>query len=545
MRQRWALLTFLCVSAGWACGGATDTAVGTSAAGDAAPARRAIDVDGGQITGIAPAPGDEVWIYKGIPFAAPPVSDLRWRPPQPVAPWTGVKEVKSAAPACLQTKRPDDSFYGQIVEAMSEDCLYLNIWTAAQEGAHAPVMVWIHGGGLTSGHGAEATYDGSALARRGAVIVTVNYRLGAFGYLAHPLLAAESEHKASGNYGILDQIAALQWVQRNIARFGGNPERVTIFGESAGSWSVHHLVASPLAKGLFHGAIGQSGGGFGQFGAAYPKAQTEAEGAQFVKALLGVAAPTPAAMRAKTGEAILAAVPRGPGSRFSPTIDGWVFPDSIRQIFADGRQNPVPVIVGSTADEGTSLGALAGGPVTPETFRANATKAYGALAKRFLTIYGAANPNEALKSQDAAFTDQHFGWEMRTWARLSAARDIPVYYYFFSRVAPGPDAARLGAFHASEIVYVFDNLGKSPFPYANRAYDDTDRALAHQMASYWVNFAKAGNPNGDGGLPVWPPYTREKDEVLELGDTIRVSQAVRAARLDFMDRYDEARRAHK
>lgn len=542
MRRRWAMAAWLCASTGWACGG---PAVVNAPAADTAPDRRVVDVEGGRIAGASLAPGGtngtdgQVRAFKGIPFAAPPVGRLRWQPPQPVVPWTGVKDATTAGPACLQTKRPDDSFYGQIVETMSEDCLYLNVWTAAQEGARAPVMVWIHGGGLTGGHGAEATYDGAALARRGVVVVTVNYRLGVLGYLAHPSLSAESEHKASGNYGILDQIAALQWVQRNIARFGGNPDRVTIFGESAGSWSVHHLVASPLAKGLFHGAIGQSGGGFGDFGAAYPRAQTEADGEAFTSALLGGAPPTLDAMRAKSGDEVLA-VKRRPGSRTSPTIDGWVFPASIRQIFADGRQNPVPVIVGSTADEGTSLGAGSGAPPTPEAFRGSATKTYGPLAASFLTVYGAA-ADDVLKSQVAAFTDQHFGWEMRTWARQSSDRGLPVYAYFFSRVAPGRDAARLGAFHASEIVYVFDNLGKSPFAYANREYDDTDRALSTQMAAYWVNFAKTGDPNGEG-LPAWPRYARDADEVLEFGDTVHVSRAVRAARLDFMDRFDASRR---
>jgi para-nitrobenzyl esterase len=540
VQRPWWLAAWLYVLAGAACGGTTDSATATGAAADA-PAGRLVEVDGGRIAGIPPSPGDQVWVYQGIPYAAPPVGDRRWRAPQAVTPWTDVKEATTAPPACMQTRRPDDSFYGQIVERMSEDCLYLNVWTAAAKNARAPVMVWIHGGGLTSGHGLEATYDGAALARRGVVLVTINYRLGPFGYLSHPLLAAESEHTASGNYGILDQIAALQWVQRNIARFGGNPDRVTIFGESAGSWSVHHLVASPLAKGLFHGAIGQSGGAFGAFGGAYPKAQAEAAGVRFVRALLGDTEPTQAAMRAASGDAVLA-VPLAPGSRLSPNIDGWVFPDSIRQIFADGQQNPVPVIVGSTADEGSSLGALAGGPVSPDVFRANARKTYGSLAKQFLSLYPAATADDAMGSQIAAFTDQHFGWEMRTWARMTATRGIPVYAYFFSRVAPGPDAARLGAFHAGEIIYVFDNLGKSPYPYANRAYDDTDRRLSRQMASYWVNFAATGNPNGDG-LPAWPAYTQEQDESLEFGDTVRVSRAVRAARLDFMDRYDEVRRA--
>jgi para-nitrobenzyl esterase len=244
-----------------------------------ADGRAAVAVDGGRITGALAPGSDMVWTYKGIPFAAPPVGNLRWREPQPVVPWQGVREATGFGRACLQSLRQEGSFYGQMVDQMGEDCLYLNVWTAARPDERRPVMVWIHGGGLTSGHGGEVTYDGTALATRGVVLVTINYRLGPFGYFAHPLLSAESAHRASGNYGILDQIAALRWVQKNIARFGGDPGRVTIFGESAGSWSVNYLVATPLAKGLFHRAIGQSGGGFGSaLGMAYPKAEVEAGG---------------------------------------------------------------------------------------------------------------------------------------------------------------------------------------------------------------------------------------------------------------------------
>src|SRR5262249_47565072 len=220
--------------------------------------RGIVTVEGGRISGAPVVGTDGVWSYKGIPYAAPPVGRLRWRPPESVAKWEGVRDATKFAPACMQAHRAGDgpiadiiAFYGLNLDRMSEDCLYLNVWTAAEPGASAPVMVWIHGGGLTAGYGGEATYDGTALAKRGVVLITINYRLGALGYLAHPSLSAESEHHASGNYGTLDQIAALRWVQQNVAAFGGDPGRVTIFGESAGSWSVNHLVASPLAKGLF------------------------------------------------------------------------------------------------------------------------------------------------------------------------------------------------------------------------------------------------------------------------------------------------------
>ena len=243
-------------------------------------AGRAVTVEGGQLEG-APSPlGNEVMVYRGVPFAAPPVGDLRWRPPQPAAAWEGVREATEAAPACMQNPIPAAvrTFYDAGVDRMDEDCLYLNIWTAGEPAARAPVLVWIHGGGLAIGNGADITYDGTRLAQRGVVLVTVNYRLGAFGYLAHPLLSAESGHGASGNYGTLDQVAALGWIQRNIAAFGGDPARVTIFGESAGSWSVNQLMATPLARGLFHAAIGESGGGFGSRGGAQPKAEIEAAG---------------------------------------------------------------------------------------------------------------------------------------------------------------------------------------------------------------------------------------------------------------------------
>ena len=491
-----------------------------------------VAIEGGRISGASIG---DVWTYKAIPFAAPPVGRLRWRPPQPVAAWDGVRDATRFGPACLQPQRPEDSFYGQILEQMAEDCLHLNVWTRAQPRDRFPVMVWIHGGGLTGGHGGESTYDGTSLARRGAVVVTINYRLGPLGFLAHPLLSAESEHHGSGNYGTLDQIAALTWIKKNIAAFGGDPERVTIFGESAGSWSVNHLVATPLAKGLFHRAIGQSGGGFGSVGTAYPKTEIEAAGEKFAAALIGGdGVPTLEALRSKTGDEVMA-VPRGTG-RVSPNVDGWVFPDTIYNIFTAGRQNDVPVIVGSNADEGTTLGAGGRAPMTVADYKKYARTSYGALADAFVEAYPASNESETAAARIASYTDQTFGWEMRTWARLMDSVSSDAYLYFFSRVAPGGDAQRVGAFHAAEIVYVFGNLGKSPYPYANRAYDDTDRKLSDVMASYWVNFATTGNPNG-GSLTPWPVYTRAADEALEFGDSVRVSAGIRKARLDFMDRY--------
>ena len=292
-----------------------------------------VRVEGGLISGVIDAKSD-VRVFKAIPYAAPPVADLRWKPPAPVRSWTGVRQADQYSAPCMQPIVPlipgvaklefEEGL--RVPGTPSEDCLYLNVWTTSAPDARAPVMVWIHGGGLTSGHGGEVTYDGAALAKRGVVLVTINYRLGPLGYLAHPLLAAESEHHASGNYGLLDQVAALRWVQKNINRFGGDPDRVTIFGESAGSWSVHHLVASPLAKGLFHRAIGESGGAFGSSGTVASRAEQEAQGGKFVKALLGDTTPSVDALRAKSGDDVMAQ--RGTG-RFAANVDGWVFPDTV------------------------------------------------------------------------------------------------------------------------------------------------------------------------------------------------------------------------
>ena len=501
-----------------------------------------VTVDGGQVLG-APSPlGEDVWVYRGIPFAAPPVGDLRWRPPQAAPAWDGVRDATVAAPACMQGRIPAGvgSFYDAGVDEISEDCLYLNVWSGASPAPPAPVLVWIHGGGLTIGNGAEVAYDGTALAQRGAVLVTINYRLGALGYLAHPLLSAESEHGASGNYGTLDQVAALDWVRRNIAAFGGDPDRVAIFGESAGSWSVNHMMATPLSRGLFQRAIGQSGGGFGSAGGtARPKAEVETAGGRFVEALVGTdAEPSLEAMRAAGADDVLGVPALGVAG---PTVDGWVFPDTIYNIFAAGDQHDVPVIIGSNADEGTMFTQA---PATLAAYQEGVRRQYGEFANEFLTTYPAENVEEAWQSRVAIFTDATFGWEMRTWARMMETVSSPAYLYFFSRVPPVPDGdpfGTYGAYHTVEIPYVFENFGVSTSAHANRAYDETDRDLSNTLASYWVNLAATGDPNGPG-LPEWPAFARDADEALEIGDTIQVRRGVRKERLDLIDRLYAAQR---
>ena len=500
-----------------------------------------VSVEGGQLAG-APSPlGDDAMVYRRVPFAAPPVGDLRWRPPQPAPAWDGVRDATEAAPACMQNAIPDAAgrFYDPGVDRMGEDCLYLNIWTAAGPEDRAPVLVWIHGGGLRIGNGADVTYDGTRLAQRGVVLVTINYRLGVFGYLVHPLLSAESGHAASGNYGTLDQVAALAWIQRNIAAFGGDPSRVTIFGESAGSWSVNHLMATPLARGLFHAAIGESGGGFGSRGGAKPKEEIEAAGERFVEALLGEGVtPSLEALRSASAERVQAVA--SDRALSTATVDGWVFPDTVYNIFAAGRQHDVPVIVGSNADEMSILGGAAGAD-TLEQYRESIRDEYGEHADAFFETFPANTDEQAQQARVASGTDATFGWEMRTWARMMETVSSPAYLYFFSRIPPAPDADRYGAYHTAEIPYVFDNFGVSPHPYANRDYTDTDRRLSDILASYWVNMAATGNPNSEG-LPDWPAYDPEADAALHIGDTIGVEAGIRKERLDFFDRYYAAQR---
>ena len=503
-----------------------------------------VTVEGGQLAG-APSPlGDDVMVYRGVPFAAPPVGDLRWRPPQLAPAWEGVRDATEAGPACMQPALPAEAgrFYDPGVDRMSEDCLYLNVWSAAGPEGRAPVLVWIYGGGLRIGNGADVTYDGTRLAQRGVVLVTINYRLGAFGYLAHPLLSAESEHGASGNYGTLDQVAALGWIQRNIAAFGGDPSRVAIFGESAGSWSVNHLMATPLARGLFHAAIGESGGGFGSRGRAEPKAEIESAGERLVEALLGDGVtPSLEALRAASADEVQAVAPDLVLS--TANVDGWVFPDTVYNIFAAGAQHDVPVIVGSNADEMSILGGAAGAETLAQ-YRESIRNEYGEHAGAFLETFPAETDEEARQARMASGTDATFGWEMRTWARMMETVSSPAYLYFFSRVPPAPDADRYGAYHTAEIPYVFDNFGVSPHPYANRDYTDTDRKLSDILASYWVNLAATGNPNSDG-LPQWPAYDAEDDAALHIGDTITVERGIRKDRLDFFDRYYAAQRGGK
>jgi para-nitrobenzyl esterase len=468
------------------------------------------------------------------------VGARRWQSPQPIVVWEGTRDATKFGAVCPQAPYPEGSMYVQKPQPQSEDCLFLNVWTAAKSNTEKrPVLVWIHGGALTRGSGSIPPYDGTSLARQGAVVVTLNYRLGPFGFLALPALSKESDHASSGNYGMLDQIAALEWVKRNIASFGGDPARVTIFGESAGSWSVCYLVASPLAKGLFHGAIGQSGGAFAPMPflkeERHGVPSAEKVGERLARELDCDTADDPAvALRAKSAEELLAAADKT-GIRIRPNVDGWILPYDVYAIFAAGKQNPVPVIVGSTADEGTTLfpGPT---PKTIDAYTAAVRAKYGDLADDFLAAYPAKTDEDVRSAFLAGIRDEWFTWEMRTWARLAERSGNKAYQYYFSHVPPSPRSAEVGAYHAAEILYVFNNLPVVEWPFT-----DVDRKLAEDVSGAWVRFAATGDPNG-GSLPTWKRYDAASQSYLEFGDAVRPEHALLEAQCNFFEKYYAAKR---
>jgi para-nitrobenzyl esterase len=383
-----------------------------------------VTVDGGRISG---ATANGVRVFKGIPFAAPPVGGLRWKAPLPVAAWDGVRAADRFGAQCTQQPYPANSPYASAPQPTSEDCLYLNVWTAGSAGDKRPVMVWIHGGAWTRGSGSTPTYDGAALAKKGVVVVTTNYRLGPFGFLAHPELTAESPQHASGNYAILDHVAALTWVQKNIAAFGGDPGRVTIFGESAGSWSVNVVQATPLAKGLFHRAIGESGA---QFARTASLADAERGGVAFANA---AGADSLKALRDVPAEKLLAIQ----SFRTGVNVDGFALPDTVRNIFAQKKQSDVPVLIGSNANEWTTLSNPAQFPKTMEEYRKRVEAQYGAAVKDYDAVYPVKTDADIAEALLGVGRDTTFTLEMRTWARMVTAGGMKAFLYQFTRV-PGP-----------------------------------------------------------------------------------------------------------
>jgi para-nitrobenzyl esterase len=462
---------------------------------------RDVDVTGGRVSG---AVTNGIASFKGIPFAAAPVGALRWKAPQPVKSWTDVKRATEYGASCMQ-----DPNFAKIFGAsasIGEDCLYLNVWTPAKTaGDRLPVMVWIYGGGFVGGMTGIAAYDGTRLAEKGIVLVSVAYRLGVFGFLAHPELSKESG-KGSGNYGLRDMIAGLQWVKANIAKFGGDPSRVTIFGESAGGIAVSMLAASPAAKGLFHRAISESGGNFGpprfanEGGSNVPPLRlAEAYGQAFL-AKLG--ANDMKAARELPAEKLQTALGPGLQGGFWPVFDGDVLPGDQYELYQAKRFNDTPVLIGTNSDEG-ALFAPPG--MTPAMFESFVRPSYGTHADTILAAYPHATNDEAAKAARDIFRDSVFAWPTWAWAMLQTQKGTgkAFVYYFDHRTPQSPN----GANHASEIGYVFKTLGSAGgllgLPGGPRP---EDTAMSDLMSSYWVNFAKTGDPNGPG-LPAWPAFS--------------------------------------
>ncbi len=488
-----------------------------------------VTTDKGALEGTASA-DSKIRIFKGIPFAAPPVGALRWKAPQPAASWTGVRKAAEFGARCMQGHIYNDMIFRD--PGPSEDCLYLNVWTrAASAQEKLPVMVWIYGGGYSAGAASEPRQDGENLARKGVVVVSMNYRLGVFGFFVHPELAKESGHGSSGNYGLLDQVAALRWVHTNIAAFGGDPGNVTIFGESAGSFSVSALMASPLAQGLFQCAIGESGAFFSTTLDLKPLAKAEEDDAKFAEA---VGAPTLDALRAKPADELLQAAlkQRGGGVRFAPDIDGYFFPETAYAIYFAGKQSHVPLLAGWNADEGSARAIFKSDAPTAENFAKYAKQTYGDKADAFLKLYPAATDGQAERSAQDLAGDQFIAFSTWKWLEMQAATGkSPEYRYEFDQAPPAPaGGVARGAYHSAEIEFVFGVLASKVLPWRPE-----DFKLSDLMSSYWSNFAKTGDPNGPG-LPKWPVYgAGDGYQVMHLSATPAAAADAHRGRDEFLD----------
>lgn len=479
-----------------------------------------VRVDGGLV-----APGEQtatgITVFQGIPYAAPPVGELRWREPQPVRPWNGVRKSDALSKACMQMPHPKGSYY-QIEfyptpEPVSEDCLYLNVWTPAHSSAERlPVMVWIHGGGFAQGSGATASQTGETLARMGVVVVTFNYRLGIFGLLAHPELTKESEHHCSGNYALMDEIAALKWVQRNIAAFGGDRERVTVFGQSAGANSQALLLVSPLTKGLFQSIVAESGGLVEN---SYPSLSQAEETGQGLAAKLHLA--NLKELRGATADELLRATDR----QFHPIIDGYVVRGDPYLLAASGKAIKVPVLLGSNSNERGNYP----NPHTLEQYVQFTTTQFPGAVADAMKVFPAATDAQMQEAYLHRARDV-MAMGMRNWAGLMIASGVPAYLYYFDRNPPArPNEIPLGAVHTAEIVYFRNDLDT-----VDRPWTAQDRKLAEIMSAYLVNFAKNGDPNGPT-LPQWPVYKR--GNVMELGSHVGPIATPDGEQLDWLENY--------
>lgn len=491
-----------------------------------------VKVDGGWIQGTV---AEDMIIYKGIPFAAPPVGDLRWKAPQPLIPWEGVRDASQFAAGPMQAGRSAVGF--------SEDCLYLNVWSPTLTTKEKlPVLVWIYGGGFGGGHTADPNYDCEKLARQGGIVmVSVAYRVGKLGFMAHPELSTENPNNVSGNYGLLDQIAGLQWIQNNIEQFGGDPNKVTIFGESAGGIAVSMLCASPLAKGLFHGGISQSGGSFGPTRpTTYPGenmktlADAEKDGLAIAESL---GANNLAELRAMDASKFVSS--GMPGGGGWPIVDGYVIPGDQFELYEKGQYNDVPVLIGYNSDEGSSFG----GASTAEDHIASAQTRYGQFADSLLEAYPLENGKVGKTARDL-MRDAAFGWQTWSWARLQSrtGQSKVFLYYFDQHPEYSEDSPRYGygSPHGQDVGYVFQHIN-------NPAQPGSDEALSDVMGKYWTNFAKYGDPNGpQEGLPQWPQFTEENPQSMYLtGPLPFVGPVPSENALQVLDKYFEWRRSEQ
>jgi para-nitrobenzyl esterase len=469
--------------------------------------------------------------FKGIPFGAPPVGDLRWKPPQPVKNWQGVRKADKFGPRCMQRAVFGDMNFRS--NGLSEDCLYLNVWTPAKAGQKLPVLVYFYGGGFIAGDGSEPRYDGESMAAKDIVAVTVNYRLSVFGFMAHPELTKESPNKASGNYGLLDQSAALQWVQKNIAALGGDPKRVTIAGESAGSTSVSAQMVSPLSKNLFAGAIGESGSILGAV-STVSLADAEQNGVNFA-ATIGKDSLT--GLRAMPADQLLEATAKLGLPRFSPAVDGYFFPKAPVEIFAAGEQARVPLLAGSNSEESGAAGVLGRETPTVENYKKALERLYPGKADQVFKLYPATNENEVLDAARDLASDRFIAfntWKWIEWATKTGGK--PTYYYRYDHPRPAmrpemgdaqpglaggvirgqqpnapPRPAARGAVHSAEIEYAMGNLdGNKVF-----AWTPDDYKVSKVMQEYFANFIKSGNPNGEG-LPDWPTFSANQRLIIDV-----------------------------
>ena len=490
---------------------------------------------------------DDVHLFKGIPYAAPPVGKLRWKPPQAATPWNGVRKCDSFGAACPQV--PNNLYKtGQTNLEMSEDCLYLNIWTPTRKkNKRLPVMVWIHGGGNVTGNGHQPTYDGANMARNDVVLVTINYRLGRFGFFAHPLLSEESESGTSGNYGILDQIQALKWVQQNIEQFGGDPDNVTIFGESAGGVDCTVLMLSPLAKGLFHRVISQSGTTLMSRRFLDRKSGGATSGHEAGELLaqdwLGDSPANVADLRKLTTKELLDSQPGSgmPNPRQNPRalgvlIDGYVLPEEPHVLLKKGHFNKVPLLIGMNTDEST-LFTKRVRFFLPFGYRRMLGEYFPGSVEEVISQYPGSSGQEATQSFKALMSDSMFLQPGREFADAVSEHGAPVYSYVFGRTPPFAARAGLGAFHALEIGYVFENLDAQNA----RLFGTSDRELSKAMSAYWREFAKSGAPNVSGLTP-WPQYDAKQAKYLFLDETITVKSRYREPEYRLLKRLKAAAR---